>query len=209
MASRLFAELGVNGTTMAEIARRSGLQQSSLYYYFKSKEQVLGAVVVEANRAPLQLVERIRADGGSPVTQLYRMIRADVAALCGLPYDLNELHRVAARDASMFNRYWKERHRLEAALAEVVQEGVDAGELLPIDAHLAALTILSNDEGTQNWMRNDPRRRGKTKPTASEPYAIGTFLADLTVRGLMQTPRDLDNVRRRSDALDARSAVSQ
>jgi AcrR family transcriptional regulator len=209
VASRLFAERGVNDTTMAEIARRSGLQQSSLYYYFRSKEQVLGAVVAEANRAPLQLVERIRADGGRPLTQLYRMIRADVAALCGLPYDLNELHRVAARDAAMFSRYWKERHRLEAALAEVVQEGIDAGELLAIDAQLAAITILSNDEGTQNWLRNDPRRGTKKRLGGSEPYAIGTFLADLTVRGLMQSPRDLDKVRRRADALDARSAVAQ
>jgi TetR/AcrR family transcriptional regulator len=205
----LFAERGVNGTTMAEIARRSGLQQSSLYYYFRSKEQVLGAVVAEANRAPLELVERIRADGGPPVAQLYRIIRADVAALCGLPYDLNELHRVAARDATMFARYWKQRHRLEAELAAVVQDGIDGGELLPIDAHLAALTILSNDEGTQNWLRNDPRRRDKKRLAANEPYAIGTFLADLTVRGLMHSPRDLDKVRRRADDLDARSAVSE
>ena len=83
---------------MAEIARRSGLrQQSSVYHYFGNKEQVLGAIVAEANRAPLELVKRIRADGATPVVQLYRIIRADVAALCALPYDLNEMHRLAMR----------------------------------------------------------------------------------------------------------------
>ena len=83
---------------MAEIARRCGLQQSSLYYYFRNKEQLLDEIVGEANRAPLELVARVRADGGSPAVQLYRVIRADVAALCALPYDLNEIHRLAARD---------------------------------------------------------------------------------------------------------------
>jgi TetR/AcrR family transcriptional regulator len=208
VASRLFSERGVAATTMAEIARRSGLQQSSVYHYFGNKEQVLGAIVAEANRAPLELVKRIRADGATPVVQLYRIIRADVAALCALPYDLNELHRLAARDPKAFARYWKERDQLHGAVAEVVREGVDAGELRELDPRLAALTVMSNDEATQNWMRHDPRR--ETAPATvggNGPYAIGTFLADLTVRGLLVSPRDLDRVRRNADALDARSAV--
>jgi TetR/AcrR family transcriptional regulator len=205
----LFAERGVGATTMAEIARRSGLQQSSVYHYFGNKEQVLGAIVAEANRAPLEVVKRIRADGATPVVQLYRIIRADVAALCALPYDLNELHRLAARDPKTFTRYWKERERLEGAFADVVADGVAAGELRDVDPRLAALTLLSNDEATQNWMRHDPRR---TSPSAAAvggngPYAIGTFLADLTVRGLLVSPRDLDRVRRTADDLDARSAA--
>ena len=197
---------------MAEIARRSGLQQSSVYHYFGNKEQVLGAIVAEANRAPLELVKRIRADGATPVVRLYRIIRADVAALCALPYDLNELHRVAARDPKTFARYWKEREQLHGAVAEVVSEGVEAGELRVVDPRLAALTVMSNDEATQNWMRHDPRRKGNTTNGSVDtgsggPYAIGTFLADMTLRGLLATPRDLEKIRRSADALDARSAM--
>jgi TetR/AcrR family transcriptional regulator len=207
VASRLFSERGVAATTMAEIARRSGLQQSSVYHYFGNKEQVLGAIVAEANRAPLELVKRIRADGATPVVQLYRIIRADVAALCALPYDLNELHRLAARDPKTFARYWKEREQLHGAVAEVVREGVEAEELREVDAQLAALTVMSNDEATQNWMRHDPRRKARPGSGGGGPYAIGTFLADLTVRGLLSAPRDLERVRRSADALDARSAM--
>ncbi|HEY8546423.1 MAG TPA: helix-turn-helix domain-containing protein, partial [Acidimicrobiales bacterium] len=36
-AAELFAEQGVNAVTMAQIAERAGLQQPSLYYYFRSK----------------------------------------------------------------------------------------------------------------------------------------------------------------------------
>jgi AcrR family transcriptional regulator len=208
VASRLFSERGVNSTTMAEIARRSGLQQSSMYYYFGSKEQILEAVVSEANRASLELVERIRDDPAPAVVQLYRMIRADVAALCALPYDLNEIHRLAARDAKTFARYWRERTRLERAVTDVIDAGIDAGELRAVDPELTAVTILSNDEATQNWMRNDARRAKKKPAPLGGPYAIGTFLADLTVRGLMQTPRDLDKIRRQADALDARAVIA-
>ena len=43
VASRLFAEQGVGGTTMSEIAGAAGLQQPSVYYYFSSKEAILEA----------------------------------------------------------------------------------------------------------------------------------------------------------------------
>jgi hypothetical protein len=165
---------------------------------------VLDALVAEANRAPLELVEQVRNDGGAPAVQLYRIIRADIAALCALPYDLNELHRLAARDPKGFARYWNEREQLVRAVADVVREGVESGELREVDPQLAALTILANDEATQNWMRVDTKRSAAS-PSQFGRHAIEGFLADLTVRGLLTAPRDIDRVRRRADALDARA----
>jgi AcrR family transcriptional regulator len=207
-ASQLFTERGVAGTTMAEIARRCGLQQPSLYYYFRSKGELLDEIVSEANRAPLELVARVRQAGGSPAVQLYRVIRADVAALCALPYDLNELHRLAARDQGTFGRYWTEREQLVEALAAIVTDGVARGELRPVDPRLTALILMSNDEGTQNWLRVAGREGAPVQASSAEQHAVGAFLADLTVRGLLVAPRDLDRVRRGADALDAAAAVS-
>jgi len=207
-ATRLFAERGVAGTTMAEIARRSGLQQPSLYYYFRSKAQLLDEIVAEANRAPLELVRQVRAAGGSPAVQLYRVIRADVAALCALPYDLNEIHRLAARDPEVFARYWEERELLLEHLVEIVRDGVATGELRAVDPRLTALTVMSNDEGTQNWLRIAGRAGGTTRPAPGEQHAVGTFLADLVVRGLVSAPRELDRVRRAADLLDAAAAAN-
>ena len=43
----LFAEQGVAGTTVAEIARRAGVTSAMVHYYFKTKDQLLDAVVAE------------------------------------------------------------------------------------------------------------------------------------------------------------------
>jgi len=207
-ATQLFTERGVGGTTMAEIARRCGLQQPSLYYYFRSKGELLDEIVGEANRAPLELVARVRAAGGSPAVQLYRVIRADVAALCALPYDLNEIHRLAARDRAAFARYWAEREHLVEELAAIVSDGADRGELRAVDPRLTALTLMSNDEGTQNWLRVAGRDGVPVQAGGAEHHAVGAFLADLAVRGLLTAPRDLDRVRRSADALDAAAVVA-
>lgn len=43
-AAKVFADKGFHGATTQDIARAMGIQQGSLYYYFKSKEQALQEV---------------------------------------------------------------------------------------------------------------------------------------------------------------------
>ncbi|MET0143565.1 MAG: helix-turn-helix domain-containing protein [Ilumatobacteraceae bacterium] len=195
VASRLFRERGVAATTMSQIAREAGLQQSSLYYYFRSKEDVLSAIVAKANVVPLAHVARVQRDGGPASVRLFRFVRGDVAALCGLPFDINEVHRYAARDRVRFSRYWRERRRLERTLAAILVDGTTDGELRDVEPRLTALTIMSNDEAVQNWYRVD------TVPT-HDVGTISTSLAELTVGGLLKDSRRLTTVRRKADVLD-------
>jgi TetR/AcrR family transcriptional regulator len=198
-ASLLFGELGVGGTTMARIATESGLGPSSLYYYFGRKEEVVVALVARANVIPLSLLERIGGEPAPPAVQLYRFVRGDVVALCGLPFDINEVHRIAARDRRAFAGYWRERAELETGLHRIVRAGVADGSFRPVDPRLAALTVMADDEAVQNWYRYtaDPGR---------DAYGIGTFCADLVVAGLLERRSRLEAVRRRADRLDALAA---
>lgn len=192
-ASRLIGELGVGGTPMSRIAREVGLKQSSLYYYFRRKEEILAALVARANVVPLALIDAISADGGPSAVQLYRFVRADAAAMCELAFDINDVHRIAMRDPVEFATYWKERAGLERHLASLVRRGVADGELRKVDPRLTSLTILANDEGAQNWFRLGSRW---------SPATVGRHQADLVVAGLLLDPTDLDEVRRAADLLD-------
>lgn len=44
-AERVFQKWGFNKTTMEDIAREAGKGKSTLYYYYKSKEEILDAVI--------------------------------------------------------------------------------------------------------------------------------------------------------------------
>jgi TetR/AcrR family transcriptional regulator len=184
-AGRLFGELGVEATTMSRLAAEVGLGQSSLYYYFRSREEVVAALVAEANVVPLELVERITAGPGSVAAKLHRFVLGDVEALCALPFDINEIHRIAGREQERFASYWKERASLERRLSALIKVGVGDGQLRPVDPRLTTLTILANDEGTQNWYRLKPRRAREA----------GLALADLTVGGLLAPGCSLEAVR--------------
>ncbi len=214
-AARIFAERGVASATMAEIATAVGLQVSSLYYYFASKTAILEELVVQVNRGPLDNIRRINVDGGSGAVRLYRLVRHDVITLCGLPFDINEVHRLAGQDHAAFGRYWTERQQLNDEVEQLVTTGVADGSLATDDPRFAALTILANDEATQNWFRPIGSRRlrtireGTLRPAAGNdstmgygPEEIGTRLADLTLRGLLSDPATLPTVREQATRLD-------
>ncbi len=112
---------------MSEIARRSGLRQSSVYYYFRDKEQILEEILASVNRVILDELARINADGGPPALRLYRLIRIDVRQICAFPYDINEVSRLSALQEERFQRFWAERRELNLSVEALLREGIAAG----------------------------------------------------------------------------------
>jgi AcrR family transcriptional regulator len=186
-ASALFAGRGVDAVTMAQIAEAAGLQQSSIYYWFRSKADILATILGEVNRVPLAIVERERAAPGPVAVRLHRLVREDVLTLCGFPFDINEVHRLALRAPEDFAAYWEERRRLDDEVQSLIAEGVTSGELRPVDARLAARMVLAADEATQNWYR----------PAGRSGYAaedVADYAADAAVRQLVADPSTVDDV---------------
>ena len=193
VAGELFGELGVASTSMTRIAQAAGLRQSSLYYYFSSKEELLAGLVDRAGVVPLELLRGIVADGGSPATQLYRFVRGDVTALTRLPLDINEIHRMARHDPDGFAGYWRDREALVRLLAGIVRAGVGEGELREVDPRRTALTVMAVDEGSQNWCR------GRSRPSLD---VVAREVADVAVAGLLAPGTTLEQVRLAASQFD-------
>jgi TetR/AcrR family transcriptional regulator len=187
-ASALFASHGIEAVTMAQIAERAGLQQSSIYYWFRSKAEVLGSILERVNRIPLAIVERERAAAGPVAPRLYRLVREDVLALCGFPFDINEIHRLAVRSPEDFATYWEERNRLDDEVEALVREGQATGELRATDSTLAARTLLAADEATQNWFRG-------RSDDGYAPDVVADHVAEVALRSLLADPASFEAVR--------------
>jgi AcrR family transcriptional regulator len=201
-AASLFGERGVSGVTMAEIAARAGLQQPSLYYYFRSKLDVLHHILADVNRIPLTIVERAREADGPVAVRLYWLVHQDVLALCRFPFDINEVHRLSAGDPELFDGYWVERQQLNDEVEALITEGIASGELRDVDPRLAALMLLANDEATQNWYRPVAGRRltGRTDGSLGDysPEEIADQAAEAALRHLLVRVASIDAIRARA-----------
>src|SRR6056297_797276 len=70
IARKVFSRKGYRHTTMEEIARAANMGKSSIYYYYKGKEDIFEAVVVkEAQELKRQLI-RVISSGNTPIDRL-------------------------------------------------------------------------------------------------------------------------------------------
>jgi AcrR family transcriptional regulator len=138
----LVSEGGWEAASMHDVARRAGVATGSLYRHFPSKGDLLAEVFAEAAGRELAIVRDIASDESrAPLDRLAAAIeafahRANAAptlayALLAEPVD------PAVEAARLAN---KQGYR--AVFAATLHAAVDAGDLAPLDADLAAGAIV-------------------------------------------------------------------
>ena len=94
-ATRLFAERGYEGASMADLAERVGIRKASLFHHFASKD-VLYAAVLERLIGPVsEAIKRAILTEGSFVDRLDALSDAITAVLHGQPFAARLLVREA------------------------------------------------------------------------------------------------------------------
>jgi AcrR family transcriptional regulator len=61
VAQELFADQGYDATSLREIAERLGITKAALYYHFKSKDDILRALIEPMGDVLAELVDRLEA----------------------------------------------------------------------------------------------------------------------------------------------------
>ncbi len=174
-AARTFAEQGVQHTLVSDIVKAAGVAQGTFYLYFKTKDDVLLAVVdqlVDALQA--SLTEAMQAEGLSAAARLRMLcdVLGRLATVPGTPAVVDFMHLQENRPLH---------DRLVAALAprlvdlmeQVIRQGVAEGTFDVPDARSAAWFVLSGLQGTEF----------SGTPLAETPKALRSA-ADLALRAL-------------------------
>ncbi|WP_236728423.1 TetR/AcrR family transcriptional regulator [Mycolicibacterium obuense] len=196
-ATRLFSEKGYAQTTMSDIARAAGLQQSSLYYWFRNKEQLLGETLV-VNRAPLKFIAEVGAGSGSPAVKLYRLLRFDTMQLALSPIDFNEIQRIAHAQRADFHQFWADYERLKNWVVDLIGAAISEGKFIECDREETAGLLLNFDEGAQKRTRLHTDHGDR----AEEAVRVGEQVAIIAVRGLLKRPSEIARIQEQAARFD-------
>ncbi|BBX08757.1 TetR/AcrR family transcriptional regulator [Mycolicibacterium aichiense] len=188
-ATRLFSEKGYAQTTMSDIARAVGLQQSSLYYWFRNKEQLLGEALL-VNRAPLTFIAEVGAGSGSPAVKLYRLLRFDTIQLALSPIDFNEIQRIAHDQRADFHQFWTDYERLKDWVADLIGAAIAEGKFIDCDREETAGLLLNFDEGAQKRTRLHIDEGDRV----AEAVRVAEQVAIISVRGLLKRPSEIGRI---------------
>jgi AcrR family transcriptional regulator len=180
-AAEVFNELGYRGASVEELARRVGLRKGSLYHHVRSKEQVLGEVLLRG-------MELLR--GGLPGADDARLAPAEkvrAAVRFHLEWMAAEPHVTGVFLREGRNLPARLRPRLQAQVRDferrwvaLLREGIAAGAFRPdLDPKLTVYLILGLINSVHRWYRPDGRLGMKR---------IAEACADLVLDGLRRRP---------------------
>jgi AcrR family transcriptional regulator len=175
-AARLFAERGFAGTSLQDIADAMGITRPALYYYVKSKDDLLAKLVSEITEGPAAdmkaVAERADLDAVGKLRAIARLIavrqasqpvrfRLLVLSEAELPEELARAHE-------------RGRRAVLKTLSEVIDGGVVSGQFRPVDPRVAALGVLGLCNWVAWWFR----------PGRDSVDAVAEALADMAVASL-------------------------
>lgn len=145
-AEQVFAERGIAGATVAEIAARAGYSAGNLYNVFKGKDALFRAVVASRSSLLLERLEEAVAMHSQLTAKIEAFTRAlirfaqehrgffaiYVQATSGLPWRVSELGQEAAEMQTV----------VRDRITRLVQAAIKKGEIVREDPELYACLIM-------------------------------------------------------------------
>lgn len=142
VARQLFAKMGVENTTMNDIALASKKGRRTLYTYFKSKEEIYAAVVESELDILSDMMKRVADRDTSPDQKLIEMIYTRLDAVKEVVYRNGTLRANFFRDIWRVEKVRKKFDAREMQLFRaVLKEGQDKGVFHIDDVEMTAILI--------------------------------------------------------------------
>jgi AcrR family transcriptional regulator len=175
VSARLFCEKGYTATTMDDIAAELFITKPALYYYIRTKHDLLYEICESAINRLMDGVEELKASNADPERRLGDLVKLHVNMFS----EHGDIINVYLADESELppekREYIRSRSReYESIYREVVQQAIDDGTFRDLDVRMAVRAI----SGMCNWLSDWYRPDGKM--TADE---IAEVFLDLILRG--------------------------
>ena len=128
-ALEVFKSKGIEGSTMDEIAVQSGFGKATLYYYFKSKEDVFSAILTSGWQKIWSDLEPIIASGNSTPRETFINVLLKIAENVRSRPGLYEFLFNVPKQISFETTDWKKyQDRIYSVIMTLLEDGIKSGE---------------------------------------------------------------------------------
>jgi TetR/AcrR family transcriptional regulator, cholesterol catabolism regulator len=158
-AAHLISKKGYDGTSFQEIADRVGIHKSTIFYYFKTKEELILRIMEKSLEGPILALQQIIANEElTPEEKLKRAIESHLSLLIAHAENvniyLNEFRALARREQA---KYLTKRKIYEKDFQAIVSQMQKAGYFSGLDPKIVTFGILGMVNWVIKWFKNDGR----------------------------------------------------
>lgn len=178
-AANMFFAKGYHATSIEDVARDVGMLKGSLYYYIKSKDDLLFRLLLAGIEDGDAFIARQIDAQGDPVEQLERAIRAQIDYVIQKRVQFGLfLHEFDSLSGKRQHKLISVMSRYNSRYVELVRRGQEQGKLIAGEPWIIVNGIL----GMCNWLYRwyDPDQ-------VSEPEAIKTIFVRMVFEGIRKS----------------------
>jgi AcrR family transcriptional regulator len=148
-AANIFFAKGFHATSIEDVARDVGMLKGSLYYYIKSKDDLLFQLLMAGIEDGDAYIAKHIDPAGQPVAQLERAIRAQIDYIIQnrVPFGLF-LHEFDSLSGKRQHKLISVMSRYNSRFVDLVRRGQETGRLIEGEPWLIVNGIL----GMCNWL---------------------------------------------------------
>jgi len=155
-AANIFFAKGFHATSIEDVARDVGMLKGSLYYYIKSKDDLLFQLLLAGIEDGDAFIARQIEPAGDPVEQLERAVRAHIDYIIQnkVPFGLF-LHEFDSLSGKRQHKLISVMSRYNARFVELVRRGQQQGQLIDGEPWLIVNGILGMCNWLYRWYETD------------------------------------------------------
>jgi AcrR family transcriptional regulator len=175
-AARVFCEKGFEGASIRDLSRSSGVSLSGLYYYFRSKQELLYLIQRNAFRSILRRLEERLKGVADPEEKLRILIRSHIQYFLSHPAEMKILaHEDEALEAPYRREVAEIKRRYYERARGIFEELRRGGRVRRVNPRVAVLSLF----GMMNWVYkwHNPR----VDPQAAQ---LAETMADIFLGGV-------------------------
>jgi len=150
-AEDVFTRKGFDQARMDDIAEETGLSKGTLYLYFKSKDDLIIAILDRMFQREFRQLENLNQEGLSATDEIWKitdLLTQDILGLLRLIPIVYQFLALAFRNKYVQLALKKYINRYLDILVPIIQRGIDSGEFRQVDAREVAVAMGAMMEGT-------------------------------------------------------------
>lgn len=154
-AALLFREKGFKAASMRDLAELVGVEAASLYNHIKSKTELLHELCFGVANRFMQKIEEVEQEKTPAAEKIEKILRFHIHEM------IHHYEEVYVSDREWkhlldpyLSNFQNQRRIYRKRLAAIIEAGIRAGEIEPIDAPTAVLILLHAVSGIESWHRS-------------------------------------------------------
>ena len=184
-AAKLFNTKGARATTLSDVANKLGLTKTSLYYYVKTKEDLIFQCYDASMKHALRSLDEIEQETDDPLERTMRFMQSRIDSILQALQGNADYYAAPLELASL-----KPQHRdaLTAEYLEMFQrvrayirEGIEAGSIRPCHSTTTTRALIGALDWSFYWLYEIPREEAEKASAA---------VADICANGLLSLSTD-------------------